>query len=250
MSYELDDIDRQILHALMKDARHTSATELADAVDVSDGTIHNRIDRLEAEGIIRGYRAMINFERAGGYLTGIYLCTVPAADRERLAMAARSIPRVVNVRVLMAGKRDLQVVAVGETTEDLRNIARELSGLEITIEDEELLQTELLGPYEPFAPDGTDTLADGVNTISLANGTDIFEVAVEADAPIAGHSLAEARAAGHLASDTTILLVEREAETIEPSQTTVIEAGDIVTFIPPADQQNALNPFSPTAAAD
>lgn len=249
MSYELDDIDRQILHALMKDARHTSATELAAAVDVSDGTIHNRIDRLESEGIIRGYRAMINFERAG-YLTGIYLCTVPAADRERLAMAARSIARVVNVRVLMAGKRDLQVVAVGETTEDLRNIARELSALEITIEDEELLQTELLGPYEPFAPDGTDTLTDGVNTISLANGTDIFEVAVEADAPIAGHSLAEARDAGHLASDTTILLVEREAETIEPSQTTVIEAGDIVTFIPPADQQNALNPFSPTAAAD
>jgi Transcriptional regulators len=250
MSHELDDIDRQILHALMEDARHTSATELADALGVSDGTIHNRIDRLEDEGIIRGYRAMINFERAGGYLTGIYLCTVPAADRERLAVAARSIPRVVNVRVLMAGKRDLQVVAVGENTEDLRNIARELSALEITIEDEELLQTELLGPYDPFDPTSPDTPANGVNTISLANGTDIFEVAVENNAPIIGHSLTEARDAGYLAPDATVLLLEREAEIIEPDQQTVIEAGDIVTFIPPADQQNTLGPFSPTAAAD
>lgn len=73
----------------------------------------------------------------------------------------------------MAGKRDLQVVAVGEDTEDLRNIARELSALDISIEDEELLQTELRSPYEPFGPDDSNSSITGINTISLANGTDI-----------------------------------------------------------------------------
>jgi len=96
----------------------------------------------------------------------------------------------------MAGKRDLQVVAVGEDTEDLRNIARELSALDISIEDEELLQTELRSPYEPFGPDDSDSSITGINTISLANGTDILEVVVETDAPITGHSIVEARDAG------------------------------------------------------
>ena len=249
MTHELDETDRRILHALMEDARHTSATELADELGVSDATIHNRIDRLESEGVIRGYHATINFERAGGYLTGIYMCTVPAADRERLAVAARAIPGVVNVRVLMAGKRDLQVVAVGEQTEDLRTIARELSALDIIIEDEELLQTELWSPYEPFGPEDADSL-EGANAISLANGTDIFEVPVEEGAPIAGHSIDEAREQEYLSPNTTVLLVERQTETIEPDGDTTIQVGDIVTLVPRADRQNPLDPFSPIATAD
>ncbi|PSP20122.1 AsnC family transcriptional regulator [Halobacteriales archaeon QH_10_67_13] len=248
MTHELDETDRRILHALMEDARHTSATELADELGVSDATIHNRIDRLESEGIIRGYRAMINFERAGGYLIGIYMCTVPAADRERLAIAARAIPEVINVRVLMAGKRDLQVVAVGEQTEDLQIIARELSALDITIEDEELVQTELWSPYELFEPE-SDSL-DGANTISLANGTDIFEVPVEEGAPIVGHSIDEAREQEYLSPETNILLIERETKTLDPDGETVIQVGDIVTLVPHADRQNPLDPFSPIATAD
>lgn len=249
MSYEPDDIDKRILYRLMENARHISATELADELGVSDGTIHNRIDRLEDEGIIRGYQAIVNFERAGGHLVGIYLCTVPAADREQLAMAARSIPRVIDVRILMAGKRDLQVVAVGESTEDLRNIARELSGLDISIEDEELLQTELRSPYEPFGPDD-DSQASDVNTFSLANGTDILEVVVEDNAPVVGQSIVEARDTGHLSPGTTVLLLERDDETIEPDQTTVLHGGDVVTIIPSDDQTEAVRAFSQTAVSD
>jgi DNA-binding Lrp family transcriptional regulator len=249
MSYEPDDIDKRILYRLMENARHISATELADELGVSDGTIHNRIDRLEDEGIIRGYQAIVNFERAGGHLVGIYLCTVPAADREQLAMAARSIPRVIDVRILMAGKRDLQVVAVGESTEDLRNIARELSALDISIEDEELLQTELRSPYEPFGPDD-DSQASDVNTFSLANGTDILEVVVEDNAPVVGQSIVEARDTGHLSPGTTVLLLERDDETIEPDQTTVLHGGDVVTIIPSDDQTEAVRAFSQTAVSD
>ncbi|ERH09926.1 MAG: transcriptional regulator [halophilic archaeon J07HX64] len=250
MDYEPDDIDRRILYRLMEDARHTSATELADELGVSDGTIHNRINGLEERGIIKGYQAMVNFERVGGHLVGIYLCTVPAADRERLAMAARSIPRVIDVRVLMAGKRDLQVVAVGESTEDLRDIARDLSALDIGIEDEELLQTELCSPYEPFGPEDSDTSGNGVNTISLANGSDILEIVVEDNAPIAGQSITEARDAGHLAADTRVLLVERGDEIIKPDQTTVLHESDVATIIPSSDQGEAARPFSRTAVSN
>jgi len=103
------------MHALMSDARNTSAPMIAEGLNVSAATVRNRIERLEEEGVIRGYTAIVDFEQADGRLTSVFMCTVPADERERLALAARSIPGVINVRVLMAGRRDLQVVvAVGE----------------------------------------------------------------------------------------------------------------------------------------
>ena len=66
MAHRLDEIDRRIIHALMDDARNTSAPMIAEGLNVSAGTVRNRIDRLEAEDVIQGYTATVNFERAGG----------------------------------------------------------------------------------------------------------------------------------------------------------------------------------------
>ena len=48
----LDDLDRAILGALQRDARHTSSGEIAERMDVSASTVRKRIQRLESEGII------------------------------------------------------------------------------------------------------------------------------------------------------------------------------------------------------
>lgn len=231
MTHRLDDIDRRIIHALMGDARNTSAPMIAEGLNASAGTIRNRIDRLEEEGIIQGYTATVDFERAGGRLTSIYMCTVPAADRERLALAAQSISGVINVRILMAGRRDLHVVAVGEDTEDLREIARSLSELDIQIEDEELLQTEIRSQYEPFGPDSSEegTVTD---LVTLADGADVIEVVVSGDAPIVDHSLQAARDDGLLPEDPVLVSIERDGEILQPEGDVVIRAGDIVTILP------------------
>lgn len=152
-SYRLDEVDRRIVYELMRDARDLSVPSLAEELDIAPGTVRNRIDRLTEEGVIDGTTALIDFERAGGRLRVLYMCTVPAADRDRLAAEALALPGVINVRVLMAGRRDLHVEAVGEDTEDLRQIARELSTLDIRIEDEELVEDEHRAPYEPFNSD-------------------------------------------------------------------------------------------------
>jgi DNA-binding Lrp family transcriptional regulator len=231
MTHRLDDIDRQIIHALMGDARNTSAPMIAEGLNASAGTIRNRIDRLEEEGVIQGYTATVDFERAGGRLTSMYMCTVPAADRERLALAAQSISGVINVRILMAGRRDLHVVAVGDDTEDLREIARSLSELDIRIEDEELLQTEIRSQYEPFGPDSSEegTVTD---LVTLADGADVVEVVVSGDAPVAGRTSQAARDEGLLSPDPVLVSIEREGEIIQPEDDVVIEAGDVVTILP------------------
>ncbi|HET6457979.1 MAG TPA: AsnC family transcriptional regulator [Nitrosopumilaceae archaeon] len=60
----LDEVDQKIIAILNKNARTPSkeiATELQRlGVDVSDRTIRKRIERLEKNGIIKGYKAVLS----------------------------------------------------------------------------------------------------------------------------------------------------------------------------------------------
>jgi Lrp/AsnC family transcriptional regulator, leucine-responsive regulatory protein len=60
----LDEVDRKIIDILNKNARTSSkdiAAELRNSgVDVSDRTIRKRIERLEKNGIIKGYKAVLS----------------------------------------------------------------------------------------------------------------------------------------------------------------------------------------------
>jgi DNA-binding Lrp family transcriptional regulator len=229
MTYQLDEIDRRILHALMMDARNTSAPAIAEDLDVSAGTVRYRIDQLEQEGVIQGYTAVLDFERAG-HLASVFMCTVPTDSREELALAARSIPGVMGVRVLMAGRRDLQIVAVGETTEDLREIARSLAEFDIEIENEKLLQTEIRSSHERIPPE-TPSDSPMNEVVTLADGTPVVEVHVTEEASIAGMSLDAAKHREILPGSATVVSVERDGRIIQPTAKTAIESGDIVTVV-------------------
>jgi len=50
----MDDLDRQILDILRRDAR-TPYTEIAEQVGTSEGTVRNRVERLTEEGIIERF---------------------------------------------------------------------------------------------------------------------------------------------------------------------------------------------------
>lgn len=60
----LDTIDRKILKALQADGRMT-ITELAETVSLSKTPCTERVRRLEREGYITGYRAMIDAAHVG-----------------------------------------------------------------------------------------------------------------------------------------------------------------------------------------
>lgn len=240
MSHRLDGIDRQIVYALMDDARNTSAPMIAENLNVSAGTVRNRIDRLEEEGIIQGYTATVDFEQAGGRLTSLYMCTVPADERERLALAAQTIPGVINVRILMAGRRDLHVVAVGEDTEDLRDIARSLSELDIRIEDEELVQTEIRSPYAPFGPDESTQSSGATELVTLADGTEVLEIVLPPDSPAVGESFAALRESDRLPEEVVVVSIERDGEIIRPTDGTSFEADDVLTLLPRGTSQEEL----------
>ncbi len=50
----MDDLDRQILDILRRDAR-TPYTEIADKVGTSEGTVRNRVEQLVEDGVIERF---------------------------------------------------------------------------------------------------------------------------------------------------------------------------------------------------
>ncbi len=54
-NYQIDNLDRGILEALMANAR-TAYAELAKQFGVSPGTIHVRVEKMKQAGIITGAR--------------------------------------------------------------------------------------------------------------------------------------------------------------------------------------------------
>ena len=228
MADRIDEVDRRILHALMGDPRNRTVASIAEGAGVSSGTVRNRIERLEHDGVIEGYHTGVNFEAATGALVNLYVCNAPVSEREALAGKVRTLPNVVNVRELMTGRRNLHVVAVGEDTIALRRIARDISRLGIDIEDENLVQNETFHPYTPFGPE--DETREAISDfVTLAGGSEIAEVTVHEGAPVAGRTVREAVGRGLLDEEVLVIAVERD-DTVRTAHGDVeLRAGDLVT---------------------
>ena len=65
---KLDDINRRILRELEQDGRITNA-DLAVKVGLSASACLRRVQELEREGVIAGYRAVVNRAATGGGFT-------------------------------------------------------------------------------------------------------------------------------------------------------------------------------------
>lgn len=60
--YQLDKIDLQILRCLQEDGRLTTK-ELAGKVNLSSTPVYDRVKRLEREGYIKKYTAVLDYEK-------------------------------------------------------------------------------------------------------------------------------------------------------------------------------------------
>lgn len=217
---------------------------IADEVNVSPATIRNRIDQLEEHGIIQGYPASIDLERAGDKLTYLYICTAPTSNLESLAKEVRTISGVTNVRELLSGSRNLHVLAAGETTEDFRQIMRSLSDLGLEVADKHLVQNETFEPFDPYGPDDTSPAWQPTDLVSLAGGANVVEVTVPPEAPIVELSLSEAARREVLDDEALVVAIERDGEILTPHGETVVESEDVVTLVARgSDPERTLDAF-------
>lgn len=122
----LDTTDRRILAALQKRGRMTNA-ELAEAVHLSPSACHRRVQRLETDGYINGYVALLNARKLGVPTTVFVEITLQGQADEVLDAFEKAVARIPDVLEchLMAGTADYILKVVAEDTEDFARIHRQ-----------------------------------------------------------------------------------------------------------------------------
>ncbi len=95
LNYELDGLDRKILGILQRDAK-VPFSEIAQKLNVSGGTIHQRVSKLEVAGILKGSQYTLDYSRLGydvNVLLGIHLKN--AKDCPIVIEQLKKLPEVI-----------------------------------------------------------------------------------------------------------------------------------------------------------
>ncbi len=122
----LDALDRRILAVLQTSGR-ISNSDLSDKVNLSPSACHRRVQRLDADGYIRDYVALLDARKMGVGTTVFVEITLQGQADEVLDAFEKAVSRIPDVLEchLMAGSADYLLKVVAENTEDFARIHRQ-----------------------------------------------------------------------------------------------------------------------------
>ena len=126
----MDAINRQILKLLDRNARMENG-DIATVLDITEDEVAKRIAALEKDGVICGYKSVIDWEKVDtdSVSAMIELKVTPKAGFgfEEVAARVAKYPEVESV-YLMSGGYDLNVIVKGRTFHEVSNfVSRELA---------------------------------------------------------------------------------------------------------------------------
>ncbi|MBP66149.1 MAG: AsnC family transcriptional regulator [Euryarchaeota archaeon] len=124
----LDATDRTILAALLEDAR-ISQRGLAKRVGVAQGTITNRLRRLEEMGVIKGYTVLLDAESIGWTMTVITGLRIQKGTMIDVQQQIAADPRVFAVYDV-TGDYDSMVLARVQGRKDLDDLTKTVFTME------------------------------------------------------------------------------------------------------------------------
>jgi Lrp/AsnC family transcriptional regulator, leucine-responsive regulatory protein len=123
----IDVADRALLCQLQRDSTR-SMQELAESVGLSASSCHRRIKALEAEGLISGYRAVLDAQKLGFsmlFFIEISLNSQSEKTLDAFEAAVRDAPEVQEC-FLMAGQSDYLLRVACRDQEDFERVHRRL----------------------------------------------------------------------------------------------------------------------------
>jgi len=122
----LDGTDRRILQELQRRGRISNA-ELSERVNLSASACHRRVQRLEGDGYIKDYVALLDARKMAVSTTVFVEITLQSQADELLDAFERAVARIPDVLEchLMAGTADYLLKVVAENTDDFARIHRQ-----------------------------------------------------------------------------------------------------------------------------
>ena len=121
----LDERDLDIIAALQDDARATYA-DVGTRVGLSASSVHERVRKLEQQRVIRGYRAVVDPEAIGLFVTAL-IAASPLDPRQPddLPDRVREFPEVQDC-YSVAGEANYVLKVRTRTTTELEELIRRL----------------------------------------------------------------------------------------------------------------------------
>ena len=124
----LDEIDEKIIKVLQDDAR-TSLRKISELVKVSLGTVSNRVKRMEANGVIKGYSVILDPDQIGWELNVVIGLRIQKGRlieiQERIAKDSR-VHGVYDV----TGDFDSMVIARAKNRKDLDDLSKNVLSID------------------------------------------------------------------------------------------------------------------------
>lgn len=117
----------EILRILERDAR-ASAAQIAAMTGAEEAEVRETLAALESSGIVRSYKARIDWEKAGAPRVFAFIDVAAQPERgtgyDRIAERIYRYPEVHSV-YLVSGSQDLRVVVEGKTMQEVANFVAE-----------------------------------------------------------------------------------------------------------------------------
>ena len=121
----LDEIDVEIIKILQENAK-TSYRVIQDKLNISIGTIHNRISKLEKNEIIEGYTLKLNNEKLGFKLTFLIRINIDGKHTQEILDEISLKPEVCSV-FHTTGEQSAALICRFKEAQDVHNFIRELN---------------------------------------------------------------------------------------------------------------------------
>ncbi len=121
---ELDKKDISILEHLKKNAKYTTQ-DISKLTNIPITTIHNRIKKLESNGVIKNYTVNLNYNKLYKYINSILLIQVNSlGDQEEICARLTKMNEVYGAYIV-TGDDDIIIRIRVNNVEELHNFIME-----------------------------------------------------------------------------------------------------------------------------
>lgn len=137
-----DQFDRKMMALLQEDGRLTN-NDLSERINLSPSQCSRRRQRLEEEGFIRGYRAVLDRDRLGFSLVNVISVTLATHNRDNARRFADLLSRLPEVQEAHAltGEMDYILKVV---TPDLKSLSEFVNGVLLPHESVQHVKTAIV----------------------------------------------------------------------------------------------------------
>lgn len=117
----LDDLDWRILQVLQENAKQTYM-ETGRHLQVAHSTVHDRIKKMEEQGIIEKYTAIVNLEKAGAkYIIAIMTVFTDPKESENVAKRLSKFEEILEVFTSLSEELLIIAKVIAENQEKLHS---------------------------------------------------------------------------------------------------------------------------------